>query len=122
MLDTASVLSLDMLVLSEGSLGRDFRIGFFILTAEGPLAGLFWDTFSSKLNRLGRKLRLLFSSESLMGESFFRANLGDLALVVGIYIIVKEASSHYILDPINPIFVSQNIQLKCYYCYKKTVI
>lgn len=86
--EEAFFVSLDKWVFWEGSLGRDFLIGFLARTGEGPLAGLFGGTFSSKLNRPDRKLRGLFASVSRVGEFLFRPSLGDFALVVGIYIII----------------------------------
>ena len=97
LLDAASFVSWDMLVLMgegffvllnklifwDGSFGRDLRVGFLTFSGGCPLAG-FWDTFLSKLNLL--VCREVWSA-SLVGELFLRPSLGDLALVVGIYII-----------------------------------
>ena len=76
----SALVALDKVVFSEGSLGRDFRCGFFWLMGERPRAGFSLGTFSSKLRRPVPTL-LLFPSVS---EPFFRPSLGDLALVVGI--------------------------------------
>ena len=83
--EEALFVSLDKWFFWEGSLGRDFLIGFLAKTGEGPLAGLFGRTFSSKLNRPDRKLRGVFASVSRVGEFLFRPSLGDFALVVGIF-------------------------------------
>lgn len=76
----SALVALDEVVFSEGSLGRDFLRGFFGWMGERPLAGFSLDTFSSRLSRPVLPLPLFPSASEL----FFRPNLGDLALVVGI--------------------------------------
>lgn len=72
--------SFDDFKSSEGNLGRDFLTGFLTLGRS------FCESFSSKLNLAGRELGPPFSLDSAVGEVFFRPSLGDLGLVVGIYI------------------------------------
>lgn len=85
--DVAFFFSLDRVEFSEGNLGRDFRSGFLTwATGGGVFATLPFENFSSKLSLLGRAMGASFSSDSAVDEVFFRPSLGDLALVVGIYI------------------------------------
>lgn len=84
----ASFLSLESegtLVFSEGSLGRDFLVGFFATTEDvtTPLGAVLEikDFLASKLNR-GRKILPPFSSP--VGDSFFLPSFGDFGRVVGI--------------------------------------
>jgi hypothetical protein len=70
-------------VCSDGSLGRDFRWGFFTAFAAGAVLALFWEALWSRLRRAGRLEGLVLASVAAEVVFFERPSFGDLALVVG---------------------------------------
>lgn len=95
-------------MFSEGNFGRDFRSGLLTWTTGGGVfATVPLDSFSSKLSLLGRAMGMgtSFSSDSAVDEFFFRPSLGDLALVVGIYI---EKVDHQALGVMCKTHILQN--------------
>jgi len=73
-----------LVVCSEGSLGRDFRWGFFTAFAPGAFLTPFWETLSSRFSRAERAGGFEFPSVPPEDVFLERPSFGDLALVVGI--------------------------------------
>lgn len=74
---------------SEGNFGRDFLSGFFAQWRDS-LARLFWDTLLSIRNRADWEALVPFPFGLVAGVLLLRPSFGDLGLVTGICITVKQ--------------------------------